>query len=103
LFGYYSARSAVTHDHAVAVRRRLTDFAECEGFALAALFAETAEQPAVALQALIDSAGRRQVLAVAVSAPSDLGTHEITQHVTRERLETAGLRVLVVPRDGGAE
>jgi hypothetical protein len=100
MFGYYSARAGISHDHVVAVRKRLTDFAECEGFALAALFAETAEQPAVALQAMIDSAERRQVEAVAVPALSDLGPNELVQRVTRDRLQRVGIRVLVLV--GGA-
>jgi hypothetical protein len=96
LMGYVSGRASVPTEHLMTMRAELTAFAAHEGYALADIFVEPCEQPATALQALIDSATRRHVRAVAVSALSDLGTHEITQHVTRERLEMAGLRVLVL-------
>lgn len=100
IFGYYSARPGVSTEQTMTMSARLTAFAIREGYALAGMFIEPSEQPAVALQAMIESAQRRQVEAVAIPALSDLGTDPITQRVTRERLEAVGLRVLVVV--GGA-
>jgi len=100
LFGYHSARAGLPTEHLVEVRNRLTVFASTEGYALAGIWADSAEQPATAMQAMLDSAERREIAAVAVPSLADLGTDELMQHATRERLERAGVRVLVLV--GGA-
>jgi hypothetical protein len=100
LFGYHSARPAIPCEQLVDVRRKLTVFASTEGYALAGIFSEANEQPATALQAMLDSAERRHVEAVAISTLSDLGSDERMQRATRERLEGAGIRLLVLV--GGA-
>lgn len=100
VFGYYSARAGISAERVMNERARLTSFAEREGYALAEVFAEPAEQPSVALQALLDSAARRDVTAVVVPDMTDLGTDPVTQRVTRERLERAGIQLLVLV--GGA-
>ena len=96
MFGYYSARTGVPAEQAVTTQARLTAFADREGYALANIFAEPSEEPSVALQALCQSAERREVGTVVVPDVSDLGTTRQIQRATRERLEYAGIRVLVL-------
>ena len=100
LLGYYSERTGLPQAYLRHVRALLTSFAEDEGYCLAGMFGEQAERPATALQALLDSAGRRDVAAVAVPSVTDLGADEGIQQVTRQRLANAGVRVLVLV--GGA-
>jgi hypothetical protein len=96
IFGHYSARRDLSAEHCLDVRARLTSFASVEGYALAGLFAEPSDEPATAMQSMINSALRRDVEAVAVSAITDLGRHGSTQRLSRRRLEDAGIRLLIL-------
>jgi hypothetical protein len=96
IFGYFSARAGLSDEHLMEVRVKLTAFASDEGFALAGMFAEPAAEPATGLQALLDSAARRDVAAVAVPSITDLGPDPRVQLAARQRLEGAGIRVLVL-------
>jgi len=96
VFGYYSARTGIPTEQAMDTRARLTAFACREGYALADIFAEPSEEPSVALQALCQSAERREVAAVVVADMTDLGTTPRVQQVTRERLHGAGIQLLVL-------
>ncbi|HST80231.1 MAG TPA: hypothetical protein VLL08_00680 [Kineosporiaceae bacterium] len=98
IFGYYSARSGIPVERLMTERQRLEAFAHREGYAVANIFAEPSTEPSVALQALLESAARVPVAAVVVPEVSDLGTDEPTQLATRERLERAGIRLLVLVR-----
>ncbi|HST86286.1 MAG TPA: hypothetical protein VLL08_31400 [Kineosporiaceae bacterium] len=100
LFGYHSARSGLPIEHLMDVRTKLTAFASAEGYALAGIFSEATEQPATALQALLESAERRHVEAVAVPSLEDLGANWGVQQLARKRLADAGVRLLVLV--GGA-
>jgi hypothetical protein len=102
IFGYYSVRRGIPFEDTMTATTRVTAFASGEGFALAGMFVEPSEQPAVALQAMIESAHRRDVAAVVVPAMTDLGLDPVTRHATRERLEAAGIRLLVLPGGGAA-
>jgi hypothetical protein len=59
LFGYHSARGGLPPEQLLNARDSLTAFAPCEGYALAGMFVEPSEEPAVALQAMIESAQLR--------------------------------------------
>ncbi len=100
-FGYYSARVSIPAEETMNHRETLTAFAGREGYALADVFAEPSKEPSVALQALFQSAERRQVVAVIVPTVTDLGTTHHVQQVTRDRLEEAGIRVLILPAQHG--
>jgi hypothetical protein len=96
VFGYYSARTSIPAEQTIGHRARLADFADREGYALADLFAEPSKEPSVALQALFQSAERRQVAAVIVPDMTDLGTTRQVQQVTCDRLECAGIQLLIL-------
>jgi len=100
IFGYHSARRALSDEHLMSVRTKLTTFASDEGYSLAGIFSEMADQPAAALETLVESAERRDVATVAVPSIADLGGDAEIQRATRKRLEEAGIRVLVLV--GGA-
>ena len=96
VFGYYSAHTSIPAEQTITNRAKLTAFASREGYALADIFAEPSKEPSVALQALVQSAERRQVAAVVVPELADLGTTRQVQQVTRARLEYAGIHLLVL-------
>jgi hypothetical protein len=98
LFGYQTVRLSTTPTEIAEGRRSLRQFAAQEGFALAEIFVEQdINRPCSALVALIESAVRTRVAAIAVPTPSDLGRLPRVQGLTRARLEReAGVPVLVV-------
>jgi hypothetical protein len=99
VFGYHSARTSIPAQQTIDNRANLADFADREGYALADIFSEPSQEPSVALQALFQSAERRQVTAVIVPGMADLGTTPPVQQVTCDRLEYAGIHLLVLPDD----
>jgi hypothetical protein len=96
VFGYYSARTSIPAQQTIDNRASVTEFADREGYALADIFAEPSKEPSVALQALCQSAERRQVTTVIVPEMTDLGTTPHVQRVTRDRLEYAGIHLLLI-------
>ena len=61
------------------------------------------DHPHPSEQALLDSAARRDVEAVAVHALADLGADEYVQQTSHQRLQDAGVRLLalVIPEGAG--
>jgi hypothetical protein len=100
IFAYCSAREGISDEQLRSERARLADFVTDEGYALGGIFVEPSEEPSVALQAMLDSAKRRDVRVVVVPAMTDLGIAAVVQRATRRRLDSAGIRVLVLV--GGA-
>jgi hypothetical protein len=98
LVGYQTVRLNTSARDVARGRRQLANFAAREGFALAGIFMERdANRPCSALVALIETARRGGVSAIAVPTPADLGSMARVQRLTRERLEReTGLRVLIV-------
>lgn len=98
LFGYQLVRVNTSPEEVENGGRLLAAFAALEGFALGTVFVERdACRPWSALAALIESARRLEVAAVAVPRVTDLGLQPLVQQLTRRRLEAdAGLRVLVL-------
>jgi hypothetical protein len=92
-----AVRLGTTPTEVMRGRRLLNQFAAREGFALAEIFVEQdVNQPCAALVALIETARRCGVVAVAVPSLNDLGRLPRVQYLTRARLEReAGVRVLV--------
>ena len=95
MHGYASGRPDVPIETLMAMHADLTAYAEREGYTLAEIFIEPGDQPATALQAMIDSAHRRDVEAVAITEMTDLGTDPHIQQLACRRLQDAGLRLLI--------
>jgi len=98
LVGYQTVRVDASRSDVARGRGLLGRFAAREGFALVGIFVERdVNRPGSALVALIETARRGGVSAIAVPTPADLGSLARVQRLTRERLEReTGLRVLIV-------
>jgi hypothetical protein len=99
LFGYLCPRSTVPDGEVAAFTRRLTAYAETEGFALCAVFVEESSTGDAAFTALLTAARRYATCVVAVPALDHLARVPLAM----QRLEhEAGAQVLVVsPRHPG--
>jgi hypothetical protein len=100
MFGYQRVRASGSAQELARGREALVAFAFREGFALGEVFVEQdLDRPCSALAAMIASARRSGVVAVAVPTAADLGRLPRVQWLMRNRLEReAGVRVLVVPQ-----
>jgi hypothetical protein len=109
LVGYQTVRVSTSYEEVEHGRRLLAEFAAREGYALAGIFVERdANHPCSALVALIETAQRGDISAIAVPTRADLGGLPRVQRLTRERLiRETGVPVVICGdtsmRDADAE
>ncbi|TDD28547.1 hypothetical protein E1218_06930 [Kribbella turkmenica] len=92
LIGYFREIFFATAPEKAAIRRRFTDFAAREGFAMDSILCEDFDQARSELDRLIGLAELHGVSAVVISTPDDLDQDQ------RRRLEReAGVHILLAP------